>query len=94
MTLERFAIATHSLLGPLKFAGTTESTTDDEIPWNIPSFWTFHKFPASTVMKTSAGEFAPSEFNRSIKALPLPEIIFTLIPVSAVKLEYNSASES
>ena len=54
----------------------------------------FHKFPASTVTNKSAGELAPSVIICCINALPLPDITFTLMPVSAVNLAYNCSSES
>ena len=51
---------------------------------NNPSFCTFQRFPASTVKNISAGELFPSDLSLCNKALPLPEIILTFIPVSFV----------
>ena len=85
ITLALFAIPTHSLFGPRRFLGTLSSIIFDEIALKNPSFWSFQRFPASAVKNMSADVFSPSDLILSMRASPLPEIIFTLMPVASVK---------
>ena len=63
-----------------KWAGTRASSTSDDTSPNRPACSARHSRPASTVIRISAGLFAPSFLIRSIKASPLPSIRLMRIP--------------
>ena len=61
------------------------SSTGDETAWSRPADSARQRRPASTVMKTSAGLFAPSLVIRAISSSESPSITLTSMPVSSSK---------
>jgi hypothetical protein len=68
------------------------SSEADWTGWKRPSWSARQRRPASTVISTSAGLFAPSFRMRWISASSPASMRFTLMPVSLVKFAYSASS--
>ena len=83
MTRARVEKATQ--VGVRKWAGMRASSTLDDTGWNKPRLSAISKRAASTVIKMSAGELAPSFLMRSSNSSSLPSSRLILMPVCLVK---------
>ena len=90
MTRARVEKAAH--VAVRRFAGIRSSITFDRRGAKRPRASAWPSRAASTVMKTSAGPFAPSLLMRSRSSSSFPSIRATRIPVFAVNRAYNASS--
>src|SRR3546814_5143199 len=77
---------------PRRWAGIAASSTPESTAWVCPASTTSSRLPVSTVISTSACEFAPSADRRSISP-SLRNTVLTSMPLRAVNASSSRSEE-